>query len=66
MLTIKNKKGIKNNIMIDPTYVSYVFLCAFIDKYRTPINSGCLQKAEVELYHGFSFFIVLFYVISGS
>ena len=65
MLVIK-KKGLKTKSLYDPTYVSYVFLCAFLDKYRTPINIGYLQKADVELYHGFSFFIVLFCVISGS
>lgn len=66
LLAIKKKKGLKTTSWYEPTYVSYVFRCAFLDKYRTPINSGYIQKEDVELYHGFSFFIVLFCAISGS
>lgn len=66
ILLVIKKKGLKTASWYDPTYVSYVLLCAFLDKHRTPINVGYLQKADVEWYHGFSFFIVLFCVISGS
>lgn len=63
MLTIK-KAGFRNSI-IDPIYVGYVFLCAFIEEYRTPINSGYLQNVEAELYDDFNFFFMFFCVTFG-